>query len=129
MGRIVAQLRVTNALDEDRWITCSALVDTGAAQLALPAAWKDRLGKLGSTEEVRIETATQDTFPAEVAGPVRIEIEGFRPVYSEVLFVDMHPEAGEDYEPLLGHIPLQQAQIAVDLVGHQLVAVKNIDLK
>ena len=129
MGRIVAQVTVSNALDPEKSMSFSALVDTGAAYLSLPSAWKDRLGELGETQQVTIETATQEVAEAEVAGPVKIEIEGFRPIYSEVLFADMKPEAGEDYEPLLGYIPLEQAHVAVDLVGHRLVSVKAVDLK
>lgn len=129
MGRIIAQVILTNAMDPQKEMRFSALVDTGAAYLSLPAAWKDRMGSFPSVMPVQIETATQDSHPAEIAGPVRIEIEGFRPIHSEVLFVEMTPEAGEDYEPLLGYIPLEQAQIAVDMLGHRLVAAKRIDLK
>ena len=47
---------------------------------------------------------------------------------AEVLFIDMSPEDGA-YEPLIGYIPLEQAQAAVDLVGHRLVKVSRVDLK
>jgi len=40
----------------------------------------------------------------------------------------MHPEAGA-YEPLIGYIPLEQAQAAVDMLGHRLVKVSRVDLK
>ena len=40
----------------------------------------------------------------------------------------MRPEDGA-YEPLIGYIPLEQAQAAVDLVGHRLVKVTRVDLK
>ena len=49
-------------------------------------------------------------------------IEGFRPIYNEELFIDMHPENGE-YEPLLGCVILEQSQAAIDMPGHRLVAV------
>lgn len=32
-------------------------------------------------------------------------------------------------EPLIGYIPLEQAQAAVDLVGHRLVKVNRVNLK
>jgi len=128
MGRIVTLVRVENALDPTKHIVCDALVDTGASHLVLPAAWKERLGTLSSAHEVEMETATQDTVKAEICGPVRIHIEGFRPIHSEVLFVEMHPETGM-YEPLLGYIPLEQSQAAVDMLGHRLVPVKHLDLK
>jgi predicted aspartyl protease len=128
MGRIVTAVRVENPMDPTKHIVCDALVDTGASNLVLPGAWKDRLGALASTQEVEMETATQDTVKAEICGPVRIHIEGFRAIHGEVLFIDMHPENGT-YEPLLGYIPLEQSQAAVDRLGHRLIPVKHLDLK
>ena len=128
MGRIVTPVRIENALDPAKHIVCDALVDTGASHLVLPSAWKERLGVLSSAQEVERETATQETVKAEICGPVRIHIEGFRAIHSEVLFVEMHPESGM-YEPLLGYIPLEQSQAAVDMLGHRLVPVKHLDLK
>ena len=74
------------------------------------------------------ETATQHLVKGEVCGPVEIRLEGFEPVYGEVLFLDMEPEDGE-YEPLVGYIVLEQAQAAVDMLGHRLIHVKKSDLK
>ncbi len=127
MGRIVTPLRIENAMDSSQAILCDALVDTGASHVVLPRTWKDRLGTLESLA-VDLETATQDTVRGEVCGPVRIQIEGFRPVFSEVLFIDMHPADGS-YEPLLGYIVLEQSQAAVDMLGHRLIRAKHMDLK
>ena len=76
-----------------------------------------------------LQLANQDVLEGEACWPVEIEIDGFRPVSNEVIFVDM--EGGEDdgYEPLLGYVILEQAQAAVDLVGHRLVPVRYIDMK
>ena len=63
-----------------------------------------------------------------VYGPVKIEIEGFRPVYSEVAFTEIEPIDGK-YEPLLGYIPLEMAQTGVDAIGNRLVKVKSLNLK
>jgi hypothetical protein len=60
--------------------------------------------------------------------PVQIQLEGFRPIYNEVAFVDMEPEDGV-YEPLVGYIVLEQSQAAVDVLGHRLIHVKRMDLK
>jgi predicted aspartyl protease len=128
VGRIVTPVKVENALDPSKHLVCDALVDTGASHLVLPSAWKDRLGRLSSSQAVETETATQDHVKAEICGPVRIQIEGFRPIHTEVLFVDMHPADGM-YEPLVGYIPLEQSQAAVDMLGHRLVPVKHLDLK
>ena len=128
MGRIVAQVTVSNAAEPERLIRFDALVDTGSGLPVLPRAWKERLGSLPSSSVVEMETADQRAVPSEVCGPVRIEVEGFRPIFSEVAFLDMHPTDGV-YEPLLGYIVLEQAGIAVDMLGHRLVNAKHMDLK
>ena len=48
---------------------------------------------------------------------------------NEVVFVDMGSEDEGEYEPLLGYVILEQAQAAVDMLGHRLVPVKYIDMK
>jgi predicted aspartyl protease len=128
MGRIIASVTLENVFDPATTLRCDALVDTGSSHLALPAAWKDRLGELQLIRTVDLETATQATVQGEVYGPVRVQVEGFEPVFSEVLFVEMEPEDGL-YEPLLGYIILEQCQAAVDMLGHRLVHVKRLDLR
>ena len=128
MGRIVSNVKITNLLEGKTNITCDALVDTGAAYMVLPKAWKERLGKINTVREIDCETATQEIVKGEVCGPVEIKIEGFEPIYNEVLFLDMKPIDGV-YEPLIGYIILEQSQAAVDMLGHRLVHVKKTDLK
>ncbi|MEW6357627.1 MAG: hypothetical protein AB1696_14950 [Planctomycetota bacterium] len=128
MGRIVANVRISNLLDVEKHIECDALVDTGAAHLVLPMAWQGWLGDLKVIREIDCETATKELVRAPVCGPVEIRVEGFDPVYGEVLFLDMQPADGI-YEPLLGYIPLEQCQAAVDMLGLRLVHVKKTDLK
>ena len=128
VGRIVASVRIENATDLSKALTCDALVDTGASLMVLPSAWKDRLGKLEFLTEIEVETATQERVAAEVCGPVRIQIEGFRAILNEVAFVDMKPERGE-YEPLIGYIVLEQGLAGVDMISHRLVHLKHFDLK
>jgi len=128
MGRIVTQVRVENANKPEHYIELSAMVDTGAAYLTLPSAWASRLGPFPYVEQVEMATATQEVVHGELRGPVRIRIEGFRPLYTEALFVKMEPEEG-DYEPLLGYTPLELCGAAVDMIGHRLVPAKYIDLK
>lgn len=128
MGRLVASVTVENLLDTANSLRCDALVDTGASHMVLPAAWKNRLGDLQTVHIIELETATQATVQGEVCGPVRIQIEGFRSIFTEVLFVEMQPENGI-YEPLLGYIPLEQSQAAVDVLGQRLMQVKRMDLK
>jgi predicted aspartyl protease len=128
MGRIVTSVKIDNVSDPSKSLRCDALVDTGAAYMVLPGAWKERLGELQTIQQVQLETATQLTVQGEICGPVKIQIEGFRPIYNEVLFVDMQPEDGI-YEALIGYIILEQSQVAVDTVGQRLMHVKRIDLK
>ena len=52
----------------------------------------------------------------------------FRPVLTEVLFIDMEP-SDRQYEPLIGYIRLEQAQVVVDLVGHRLAKFSRVNLK
>ena|SRR5437660_12219331 len=128
VGRIVASVTIENAADLSMALRCDALVDTGASLMVLPSAWKDRLGNLNFSSEIEVEMATQETVTAEVCGPVRIQIEGFRPILNEVAFVEMEPADG-DYEPLIGYIVLEQSLAGVDMLGHCLVPIKHMDLK
>ncbi|MGU9952073.1 MAG: aspartyl protease family protein [Gammaproteobacteria bacterium WSBS_2016_MAG_OTU1] len=105
-----------------------ALVDTGASYLVLPLAWKERFGEFPWEEKVELQTATQEIVRGIMCGPVRITVEGFRPISAEVLFLKMSSENGE-YEPLLGYIPLESCGAAVDMLGHRLLPVQYMDLK
>lgn len=128
MGRVIAQLVIANALDAEKKIETQGLVDTGATYLTLPAAWRERLGEFPKEETIEIELADPSTQEAVLCGPVKISIDGFSPIYSEVLFVPM-AEGDGHYEPLLGYIPLETSRLAVDMLGHRLVALKYADLK
>ena len=128
MGRIVVEARIENGTDATCHVHCDALVDTGAAYLTLPKAWQARLGQLTKLDTVEVETVTQTVVSSDICGPVLLRMEHFRPVLTEVLFIEMEPADGQ-YEPLIGYIPLEQAQAAVDLVGHRLVKISRVDLK
>ena len=133
MGRISAHIRITNFVDRSKSIEIDCLVDTGSAYMVLPMAWRDRLGELSVARQVECETATQQVITGLICGPVELQIEGFVPVYGEVMFLDMEPSKDryghEHYEPLLGYIPLEQSQAAVDMMGHRLLHVRKVDLK
>ena len=131
MSRIIAQTKVTNIFDEGKSIECGMFVDISASALFLPRSWKDRLGAFHRSKPVKLQLANQDVVEGEVCWPVEIEIEGFRPVSNEVVFVDMMPggTAGERPTPLLGYVILEQAQAAVDMLGQRLVPTPYLDLK
>ena len=117
MGRITVETTIENSADSTFRIQCDALVDTGAAYLTLPTAWRDRLGPLDAARHGgRVQTATQAVVTGDICGPVLLRLERFRPVLAEVLFIEMDPFDGQ-YEPLIGYIPLEQAQAAVDRWG------------
>ncbi len=129
MGRIVAKLKVQNGIDPKKSILCNALVDTGASRLILPMAWKKDLGKLEVTETTEMELANQETMTAQICGPVKVKVEEFAPVFTDVVFIEMKPNPDGMYEPLIGCIVLEQAQATVDMVNHVLVKGKKFDLK
>src|SRR5258708_2616517 len=128
MGRIVTSVTIESLFGSKKSMRCDALVDTGASHMTLPTAWRDRLGELETIDTVELETADQSTISGEICGPVKIEVEGFRPVFGEVLFIEMEPQDGL-YEPLVGYLPLESCQAAVDMLGHRLVRVKYLDQK
>jgi len=129
MGRIVAQVKLTNFSDPTRTLAVSALVDTGSAYITLPTAWRESLGEVERLGEVDVERVDQSVRKACVCGPIRVRIGEFRPIVGEVLFLDMNPDDEGEYEPLIGYIALEQAGAAVDMLGHRLVHVKRVDLK
>lgn len=128
MGRIVTPVLLRNTLDPTHEMRIEAFVDTGAGWLTLPMTWRHRLGALPTIRTEQLETADQRVIPGEVCGPVTIQIEGFRPIVTEVIFMHMEARDGE-YDPLLGYLPLEQSSAAVDMVNHRLVAVRYVDLK
>jgi predicted aspartyl protease len=125
---VSASARGENTLDPRQALRFDAFVDTGAGWLTLPAAWRDRLGNLPTIRTERLETANQRVIPGEVCGPVTIQIDGFRPIVSEVIFMQMEARDGR-YDPLLGYLALEQSSAAVDMVRHRLVAVRYVDAK
>lgn len=120
MGLTYSPVTITNLFDRTKVIQCDALVDTGASYLTLPTAWQDRLGKLDLIRQTEILIATQERVPADVYGPVKVELEGFPAAYTEAIFIEMEAEDG-GYEPLVGCLVLEAAGIAVDPVSQRLM--------
>jgi len=129
MGRVISNLTIRNAIDPGKVIHCDALVDTGASLTVLPMAWKERLGNLGDVFEKEMKLANGDIIKGVVCGPVSIKVSGHRPVYGEVLFMDMVPDENGEYEALIGYVVLESIPVAVDMLGHRLVSVKFLDCK
>ncbi|MGI9068154.1 MAG: hypothetical protein ACR2HX_17345 [Pyrinomonadaceae bacterium] len=128
LKRIVVSVKVENALDVSKSLRCDAVVDTNVSLMVLPATWKDKLGSLESTGIIEVGTSIQGTIKGEACGPVRIQIGSFRPIHTEVVFVEAELDVG-GFEPLLGHIVLAQSQAGVDMIGNRLIHIKHTDLK
>ena len=77
-------------------------------------------------ETIGLRIATQEVVPGIICGPAKIRVDGFRAIYSKVIFPDMKPEKGE-YESLLGYITLEECGAAVDVSGHRLIPAKYMD--
>ena len=115
MGRIIAPVVINNTIKPEYRITCDALVDTGASYMVLPSAWKNKLGDIETVEQIEVEMANQTALSGEICGPVKIQIEGFRPIYTEVLFIDMKPENG--IYDLVDKVP--EKQISIQYITNQ----------
>ena len=94
MGRIVVATIIENGTDPSCRIVCEALVDTGAAYLTLPNAWRPGLGQLATYATVDVETASQAVVTGAISGPILLRFASFRQVLAEVLFIDMEPADG-----------------------------------
>ena len=129
MGEVYVDLTVENRLEPGISVSCRAMVDTGAFGLILPNAWKARLGHLPGLTTVDLEMADQRVATAEIRGPVRVQLDGFRRVNSEVILVDMAPRGDGSYEPLIGYTVLELANVVIDMRRHCLVAKKYYELK
>ncbi len=129
MGRVSTPVIIQNLQNPSQELKLDLFVDTGAAYLTLPAAWKGKLGRLKKFGIVNTEFANQKKGQAEIYGPVRLRIDGFRDVDTEVLFLEMEPDDKGGYEALLGYIPLEQINAAVDMETHKLIPLKYVDLK
>jgi len=88
----------------------------------------EELGDLEAVATVDLETADQRVVGANVWGPVWIQIEGFRRIVDEVIFLEME-EGPRGYQPLVGYTVLEKSGAAVDMVSHQLIAHRSYDLK
>ena len=104
MGRVYVQVKIRNLFDDSRVVDCNPLVDTGAAHLTLPTAWKERFGDIKFIRKVdmRIPTTQEWYIGLKFADRWKFSRKPFDPVYGEVMFLNMKPDHGL-YEPLLGY--------------------------
>ncbi len=129
MGRIIVAVDVENISQSRQKIKLEALVDTGASHLVLPRAWREKFGNFETEETIKLQIATQRVVSGTVCGPVKIKVEGFRTIHSEILFIDMKADKEGSYKPLLGYIVLEQCGAVIDMQKHCLLPVQYMDLR
>ena len=129
MGRVITNLTIKNGTDPTKIIHCDGMVDTGASITVLPMAWKEKLGKFDSEIETDMKLANGSQIKGLVCGPASIKVSGFRPVFGEIMFMEMTLDEESEYEPLIGYVILESIPVAVDMLGHRLVPVKFLDCK
>ena len=74
MGRVGVSACIENGIDPSFRIHSDALVDTGATYLTLPAAWRERLGRLTHLDTVSVEVAPQAVVRGDICGPVLLRM-------------------------------------------------------
>lgn len=94
-------------------VACEALVDTGAAELALPAERIERL-RLEPLGEVRVFTADGSGHDYRVFGIAEVEVQGR---ICQVRVIELPHGA----EPLLGAVPLEEMDWHVAPLDRRLV--------
>lgn len=98
---------------QGREVSCEMLVDSGAAELALPAEVIDAL-KLQELGDVGVFTADGVRHRYRVLGMVEVEVQGR---VCQVRAIEL-PEGSD---PLLGAVPLEEMDWRIDLSEKKLV--------
>lgn len=93
-------------------VECNALVDTGAAELALPTELIERL-RLERIGTVQVYTADGGQHEYRVFGIAEIEVQGR---VCQVRAIELPHGA----EPLLGAVPLEEMDLHVSPIGKKL---------
>ena len=94
-------------------VVCDVLVDSGAAELALPAEIVEAL-KLEELDNVRVFTADGGQHEYRVLGIVELEVQGR---LCQVRVIELPRGA----EPLLGAVPLEEMDWRIDPSEKKLV--------
>lgn len=111
MGHVYADLEISNA-KTGRRLEVTALVDTGATFLCLPAALATDL-ELSEVDSRPYALSDGRTGTAPYVGPVFIKV-GERPCFGGALVLEG--------EPLLGVVPMEDLDLVVD-PQHRTVAI------
>ena len=98
---------------QGREVSCDVLVDSGAAELALPAELIELL-KLEELGTMRVVTADGGQHTCRVLGMVELEVQGR---VCQVRTIELP----RGTQPLLGAVPLEEMDWHIDLTGQKLV--------
>ena len=98
---------------QGREVSCDMLVDSGAAELALPAEIMDSL-KLEELGAMRVVTADGTQRECRVLGMVELEVQGR---VCQVRAIELP----RGTQPLLGAVPLEEMDWHIDPLGQKLV--------
>jgi clan AA aspartic protease len=122
VGEVRVRARIENAADielveagvraEVRFHEMEAVVDTGAAMLALPSEVVHKLG-VRKIRSIVVSFADDRRAEVDVVGPVKLGIEGREMVLEAVV---LPPTA----EALIGQIPLEGMDLHVDCASRRL---------
>ena len=107
------QNRFLPAEKQGREVSCDMLVDSGAAELALPAELMDPL-KLEELGAMRVITADGGQRECRVLGMVELEVQGR---VCQVRAIELP----RGTQPLLGAVPLEEMDWHIDPLGQKLV--------
>ena len=98
---------------QGREVSCDMLVDSGAAELALPAELIAPL-KLEELGAMLVVAADGSQRECRVLGMVELEVQGR---ICQVRAIELP----RGTQPLLGAVPLEEMDWHIDLAGHKLV--------
>ena len=98
---------------QGREVACDVLVDSGAAELALPAELIELL-KLEELGTMRVVTADGVQHTSRVLGMVELEVQGR---VCQVRAIELP----RGTQPLLGAVPLEEMDWHIDPLGQKLV--------
>ena len=116
MGTFQVEIEVGDTAAE-KWVTVSALVDTGATMTAVPASVLKRLGVEPTTRKA-FQFAQGEIRTMDV-GYARVRVED-QEIITQVLFND------EGTPALLGAIALENAFLGVDPLAQRLIPIHGL---
>jgi clan AA aspartic protease len=94
-------------------VTCNALVDTGAAELALPSDLIEKM-KLEQVDTVHVATADGSKHEYRIFGIAKLKVQGRKCQVRAI-------ELPYGTEPLLGAVPLEEMDLHVSPLEKKLI--------